>query len=85
MQNEVRGGEVGMVAAGAGVGSPKVVGNTIRGASRVGLAVGEDMTPSLEDNVICGNGTNLRLNAGATPQIDDSNAIHEICPDDPAA
>jgi parallel beta-helix repeat protein len=74
--NVVSGGVSGIVVTSGG--SPSLIGNTIEDASGRGVAIGRGTSPALQDNRICGNATNLFVDEGADPLIDDTN---EICED----
>ena len=75
--NTVNGGSVGIIVAG---GSPTLEGNEVSGADR-GLVIGFGTTPTLEANTVCGNTTNLEVNARA--EMPDTTG-NEICEDTPA-
>jgi nitrous oxidase accessory protein NosD len=71
--NRISGGDDGILQ---GAGSSSITGNSVTGVSGRGFALGG--SPVLRDNHSCGNGENLWIAEGATPDIDESN---EICPD----
>jgi hypothetical protein len=72
--NEVSGGDTGIVTS---LGSSSLLaGNSVTGAAGRGLVLLG--SPILRGNHSCGNGENLWIAEGSTPDIDDSN---EICPD----
>jgi len=73
--NEISGGDVGIVTI---TGSASTLtGNSVSGVSGRGFAL-LGGSPVLRHNHSCGNGENLWIGEGATPDIDESN---EICPD----
>ena len=71
--NSISGGENGILING---GRSSVTGNTIEGASRRGIFISGAAAPTLRDNSLCGNGTDLEVLDSASPDIDESN---EIC------
>jgi hypothetical protein len=73
--NVVTGGETGIATS---LGAAMLDGNTVTGVSGRGLAL--DGHPTLSGNSSCDNGENLWVADGATPVIDDSNAICEDAP-----
>ncbi len=75
--NVVRGGGAGIVL----LGDLAVSGNDVEGVAARGIAIVRGSSSVLRDNRACGNGENLYVAEGATPDIDDSN---EICEDAPA-
>jgi nitrous oxidase accessory protein len=76
--NVVRGGLTGIMVS-AATSSLELAANDVEGASVRGMSLLSG-SPTLRDNRLCGNGENLWVAEGATPDIDDSN---EICEDAP--
>ena len=74
-QNAVSGGRAGIIVGG---GSPVVRDNTVEGVEARGIVVLGDASPILSGNTSCGNGENLVVVDGATPEDDGTN---EICED----
>lgn len=70
--NTVTGGSLGVLLR---LGTPTAVGNVIEGTSDRGLVI-SDSDPMLNDNRVCGNGTNVVIE-GPEPDL----AGNEICPD----
>jgi parallel beta-helix repeat protein len=75
--NTVEGGRAGIIIGG---GSPIVRDNTVEGVEGRGIVVAFGASPILSGNTSCGNGENLVVVVGATPEDDDTN---EFCPDTP--
>ena len=72
--NEVSGGDTGIITT---IGSAATLtGNGVTGVTGLGFSLAG--SPVLRDNHSCGNGENVRVVEGATPDMDESN---EICPD----
>jgi hypothetical protein len=76
--NRIEGGAAGILIS---RGSPSLIDNLVGGVSRIGITISPGTSPTLRGNTSCDNGTNLTIDEGATPDIDDTN---EICPDAPA-
>ena len=75
--NTVRSGVTGVVISGDATAA--LTGNTIEGATESGLLIRQQASPTLTDNRICDNGTNLVVEEGAEPIMEDN----DICPDPP--
>lgn len=76
--NTVRGGTTGVSVSGEATAA--LAGNTIEGAANRGLFIGRGASPTLTENRACDNGTNLVIDEGADPMMQDN----DICPDPPA-
>jgi hypothetical protein len=72
--NLIEGGAAGIVIS---RGSPSLIDNSVEGASRIGITISSDTSPILSGNTSCDNGTNLTIDEGATPDIDDTNVFCE--------
>ena len=78
--NEVSGSRVGMQLR----GSPTLDGNTVADGS-IGIMVsGEDSTPSLSNNRICGNEQNVLISEQTNTPPLEADDTNEICEDPPA-
>lgn len=73
--NELRGGTAGLVVHGGGTAT--ITGNTIEGATDYGVKMQRRAGPTLTDNRICHNGTNLEIGEGAEPVMHGN----DVCPD----
>ena len=76
--NTIHGGLSRLVIVG---GEAELTDCVIGGVSGRGFAIGAASGPTLSRNRSCGDGENLWVDDGATPDIDESN---EICEDAPA-
>ncbi len=74
--NVVRGGGAGIAL----LGDLEVSGNDVEGVTARGIVILRGSSSILRDNRSCGNGENLFVAEGATPDIDDSNEFCEIAP-----
>ena len=77
--NTVLGGVTGVIISGEATAA--LTGNTIEGAVNRGILVRWGSSPTLVENRVCDNGTNLVVEDGAEPIIEDN----DICPDPPAS
>jgi hypothetical protein len=80
IDNAIDGGGAGIVIL-VGGGSPALIGNTVEGASRRDIPVGDSSSSTPTGNRVCGNGTNAFVDGSAEPVLDDN----DICLDAPAA
>lgn len=76
--NTVHGGTIGVsITRGA---TATLSGNTVEGASDSGIVIGRGARPTLTENRICDNGTNLVVDPDAEPVM----LGNEVCPEPPA-
>lgn len=75
--NTVRGGLTGVVVSSDA--TTDLTGNTIEGAAEAGIIIRRGASPTLTQNRVCDNGTNLVVEDGAEPIMEDN----EICEDSP--
>lgn len=73
--NTIRGGSYGISVANAG--SPLIAGNLVENAAARGIVVGDDTSPVLEGNTVCGSPLNIYI----APDADPTTGDNDICPD----
>jgi len=78
LDNTIQGGRIGVVVAGDATAA--LAGNTIEGATDRGVSISQQASPTLTENRVCDNGTNLVVDEAAEPIMQDN----DICPEPPA-
>lgn len=73
--NTIQGGTTGIVVSRGATAA--ITGNTVEGAANRGITVANGASPTISDNRICHNGTNVVVADGAAPTMQGN----DICPD----